>query len=47
MKTKKGTHIMVTGAKVMARIIEKMAFEKGLLEKVKEEHREYRNNVLE
>ena len=47
MKTEKGTHVMVTGAKVMARIIEKMAFEKGLLEKVKEEHREYRNNVLE
>ena len=47
MKTEKGTHVMVTGAKVMARIIEKMAFEKGLLEKVKEEHREYRSNVLE
>ena len=47
MKTEKGTHVMVTGAKVMARIIDKMAFVKDLLELVKEVLSEYRCNVLE
>lgn len=46
MKTEKGTYVMETGAKVMAKIIEKMAFEKGLLEEVEKEHKIYRSNII-
>jgi amidohydrolase len=44
MKTESGTEVMMTGAKVMAKIIEKLAFEPKVLERLKEEHFLYRNN---
>jgi amidohydrolase len=46
MKTESGTHVMITGAKVMGKIIQKLAMEPELLEKLKEEHSTYRKNLL-
>lgn len=43
MKGREGTYTMITGAKVMGKIITKIADNSKILEKIKEEHREYRN----
>lgn len=43
MKGKEGTDTMLTGAKVMGKIIEKIAFNPEILRKIKKEHSEYRN----
>lgn len=44
MKIEAGTKVMVNGAKVMARIIEKMAYDEGMLERVQREHSDYRGS---
>ena len=43
MKGREGTYTMITGAKVMGKIITKIADNPKILEKIKEEHSEYRN----
>ena len=44
MKTDAGTRVMVNGAKVIMRIIEKLSENKELIDAVKKEHADYRSS---